>query len=66
VSLDQLAARLKRQPMTARQIAEAFNVARPTAYEWIRKLTARGESVFEIRTRASKRTGPRPVVYGIR
>jgi DNA-binding Lrp family transcriptional regulator len=63
--LNKLSASLRRKPMTARAIAEAFNCCRPVAYERLRALEKRGETVFQIRIRESV-TGPQSTAYGVR
>lgn len=63
--LDRLATMLRRQPLTARQVAERLSISRPTAYEWIRALAERGESVYQIPARQTG-PGPRAKAYGIR
>ncbi len=64
-NLDRLRALLKRKPLTARQVAEALECCRPTAYARIEALIARGDQVFTIQA-TSTGTGPRPVAYGVR
>lgn len=63
--LDRLKAMLKRKTMTARQVAEEFDSSKPTAYQRIRALIARGDEVYELAGKADG-TGPRPVAYGVR
>ena len=63
--IDQLAALIRRAPLTAREIAERLGVSKPTAYKLIRSLIERGDRVFTER-RNSGRPGPAAVAYGVR
>lgn len=74
-TLDRLAEMLRRKPMTAREIAEAFKCCKPIAYKRLQALRQRGDVVFEemlppdsrmLGGRMLKRSGPRSVAYGVR
>jgi hypothetical protein len=65
-TLDELAAELRRAPMTAREIKERFGCSLPIAYQRIKALKRRrrGERVYEAEvTRGTK--GPKPIAYGV-
>lgn len=63
-TLAKLAAMLRKQPMTAREIAEVLGCCKPAAYQRIRALQSR-EQVYTIPRRESV-TGPKSIAYGIR
>ncbi len=63
--LDRLAALLRREPMTARQIAEELKCCRPAAYQRLAALKKRGERIFTMPIRESV-TGPGSTAYVIR
>lgn len=63
--LDALAKLLRRRPLTAREIAAATHVSKPTAYARIEALRELGVQVFEVRLRRTH-PGPAPVAFGVR
>ena len=63
--LDKLSKMLRQKPMTAKAIAAAFGCARPVAYQRVRELRKRGETVYTIPLRESP-TGPESTAYGVR
>lgn len=67
-TLTRLAILLRRKPMTAREIAESLGCCRPSAYQRIEALRAKGLQVYTIPAPEGKDpvTGPRPIAYGIR
>lgn len=64
--LNALAERLKRAPMTAKQIASAMRCCIPSAYQRLRALQERGERVVSQELKQPSKRGPRPKVYSIR
>jgi predicted transcriptional regulator len=64
--LDRLAALLRRGTFTAKQIAAELRCCKPTAYQRVHALIARGAPVTMITPAKSKQPGPRAVLYGIR
>lgn len=64
-ALDRLAELLRKEPLTALQIARVTKCCKPTAYSRIEALKERGDPVVEIRQR-SGRTGPSAVAYSLR
>ncbi len=65
MSLDTLVQLLKKEPLTAKQIAREMKCSAPTAYARLRRLIDAGEQLYTIRAK-SKRPGPRATLYGIR
>lgn len=63
--LDDLAAMLKQEPMSAKTVALVFECCKPAAYQRIAALRARGDVVYEIPIRESV-TGPDSIAFGIR
>lgn len=63
-TLDKLAAMLRRKPMTAKAIAAHFKCCRPVAYQRLRDLKARGETLTRKKVRESA-TGPKSYVYSV-
>ena len=61
-----LATTLRRRPMTALQISEAFDCCLPTVYARVRALQAAGIAVAVSREREPGKTGPTPQVFSIR
>lgn len=63
--LDALAKLLRKKPHTAVEIAAALKCSKPTAYQWVKDLEARGEAVYFIVERR-RRSGPSAKAFGIR
>jgi predicted ArsR family transcriptional regulator len=64
--LDKLMALLKRKPMTARQIADALDCCRPSAYQRLQALRKRGVFVYTMPPQKGTGPGVRPVYYWVR
>lgn len=65
-TLDRLASLLRSRPRTAREIADKMKCCRPTAYQRLEGLRARGEEVYMLTGVAKGATGPRATAYGLR
>jgi predicted ArsR family transcriptional regulator len=63
-TLGELAALLRKQPRTVRQIAEAMGCCRPVAYKRLSDLRKRGE-VYALPAQRTGRPGPRAALYGV-
>jgi hypothetical protein len=63
--LIRLAAMLKTNPMTARQIAKRMKCGKPAAYRRIRALQLNEFRVYETHVR-ERATGPLATAYGVR
>lgn len=64
-TLNRLADLLRQAPLTARAIAKALKISKPTAYEQIDALRTRGFCVYSLPIRESP-TGPGSTAYGVR
>lgn len=69
-TLNQLAAMIRRKPMTARAIAEELGCCKPVVYQRLRELARRGRTVTAQPApelpRGERCSGPRAVVYSCR
>lgn len=64
-ALDQLAALLRRKPLTARAIAAVLGCCKPAAYGRLAALRQRGDSVYSMEVREGA-VGPKSLAYGVR
>lgn len=60
----EVAGLLKRKPMSAREVAEALGVSRPTAYAHIAALPAHGYRIAVVSKRKGAR-GPKATCYRV-
>ena len=65
-TLTKLKGMLKRNPMTAQEIAKALNCGKPIAYKRLQALKERGVTLFELPSPRPSKTGPKPIAFGIR
>jgi len=64
--LDELAKLLRKKPHTALEIVAALACSKPTAYQWVEQLKARGEAIYVVIESSKRRSGPPAKAYGIR
>ena len=65
-SLDRLAALLRREELTAKEIAVRLKVSKPAVYSQLRALAQRGDSLWTTRKRWVGKPGPAATAYGVR